>query len=190
MSLRAAKASGARFCTAPRRSSSNNLRSGTWKRCPGRMSSRWRCVRSRSRCDMTAPMRIHRALARAGVASRRKAETLIRAGRVSVNGMPAAIGQVVDLAKDRVAVDGSLVRLQLPEETWLVLNKPAGVMTTRRDPEGRKTVFELVEDRPGLTYVGRLDLLTEGVLLLTTDGDAAHRLTHPSSEVERVYEAT
>ena len=71
-----------------------------------------------------------------------------------------------------------------------MLNKPAGVMTTRSDPDGRRTVFDLVPDVPGLTYVGRLDYLTEGVLLLTTDGDAAHRLSHPSSEVERTYVAT
>lgn len=135
-------------------------------------------------------MRIHRALARAGVASRRKAETLIRAGRVAINGAPATIGQPVDLNKDRVTVDGHPVTLQLTAQRWIVLNKPAGVMTTRRDPDGRPTVFDLVDDVPGLTYVGRLDFLTEGVLLLTTDGDAAHRLTHPSGEVERVYEAT
>ena len=71
-----------------------------------------------------------------------------------------------------------------------MLNKPAGVMTTRSDPDGRRTVFDLVPDIPGLTYVGRLDYLTEGVLLLTTDGEAAHRLSHPSNEVERTYVAT
>ncbi|MEO7965102.1 MAG: pseudouridine synthase [Gemmatimonadaceae bacterium] len=135
-------------------------------------------------------MRIHRALARAGFASRRQAEVLIAAGRVSVNGTVARVGQSVDPAHDRVLVDGEKVSLAPPKPTWIVLNKPAGVMTTRRDPEGRKTVFDLVPAVPGLTYVGRLDFLTEGVLLLTTDGDAAHRLTHPSSEVERIYVAT
>lgn len=139
---------------------------------------------------MNEPMRIHRALARAGVASRRHAEALIAEGRVLVNGLPARIGQVVDPANDRVQVDGREVVLGAPRARWIVLNKPAGVMTTRRDPEGRRTVFDLVPDVPGLTYVGRLDFLTEGVLLLTTDGEAAHRLTHPSREVERVYLAT
>lgn len=139
---------------------------------------------------MSEPMRIHRALARAGVASRRHAETLIAEGRVLVNGAPAKVGQSIDPAKDRVQVDGRDVTLETTRARWFVLHKPAGVMTTRRDPEGRRTVFDLVPEVPGLTYVGRLDFLTEGVLLLTTDGEAAHRLTHPSAEVERVYMAT
>ena len=74
--------------------------------------------------------------------------------------------------------------------SWLVLHKPQGVLTSRPDGTERRTVFDLVPDVPGLTYVGRLDYLTEGVLLLTTDGEAAHRLTHPSSEIERTYVAT
>ncbi|MBV6521410.1 MAG: Ribosomal large subunit pseudouridine synthase B [Gemmatimonadaceae bacterium] len=135
-------------------------------------------------------MRIHRALARAGIASRRKAEDLVRAGRVAVNGVVATVGQVVDPETDTIRVDGRPVIPARHGATWIVLHKPAGVMTTRHDPEGRRTVFDLVSDSPGLTYVGRLDFLTEGVMLLTTDGDAAHALTHPSTEVERVYEAT
>ncbi|MHB8839110.1 MAG: pseudouridine synthase [Gemmatimonadaceae bacterium] len=131
-------------------------------------------------------MRIHRALARAGVASRRKAEELVAAGRVQVNGAVARTGQSVDPAHDLITVDGKLLaRPQKP--TWLVLHKPAGVLTSRPDGSDRRTVFDLIPDVPGLTYVGRLDYLTEGVLLLTTDGEAAHRLTHPSSEIERTY---
>jgi 23S rRNA pseudouridine2605 synthase len=133
-------------------------------------------------------MRIQRALARAGVSSRRRAEELIAAGRVSVNGEPARTGQSVDPERDRIAVDGKVIAAPAAM-FWLVLNKPPGVLTTASDPEGRKTVFDLVPPRPGLTYVGRLDYMTEGVLLLTTDGDAAHRLTHPSTEIERTYRA-
>src|SRR4051812_23839635 len=134
-------------------------------------------------------MRIQRALARAGIASRRKAEDLIAAGRVSVNGTVAVIGQSVDPTADAIMVDGKRIGAP-PKTTWIVFNKPLGVMTTKADPEGRKTVFDYMPDVPGLTYVGRLDFLTEGVILLTTDGGAAHTLTHPSSEVERVYVAT
>ena len=138
---------------------------------------------------MTQPMRIQRALARAGVASRRHAEELIAARRVQVNGEVARIGQSVNPAVDIITVDGNTITAPRSPE-WLVLHKPAGVMTTRADPEGRPTVFDLVPQSPGLTYVGRLDYLTEGVLLFTTDGAAANRLSHPSGEVERTYVAT
>jgi 23S rRNA pseudouridine2605 synthase len=134
-------------------------------------------------------MRIQRALARAGVASRRKAEEMIAAGRVSVNGSVATIGQSVDPSSDAITVDGKRIGAP-PDYKWIVFNKPLGVMTTKSDPEGRKTVFDYMPDIPGLTYVGRLDFLTEGVLLMTNDGAAAHALTHPSSEVEREYVAT
>jgi 23S rRNA pseudouridine2605 synthase len=134
-------------------------------------------------------MRIHRALARAGIASRRKAEELVAAGRVRINGEVARTGQSVEPGKDVITVDGKPVRMPA-QAKWYVLHKPAGVLTTRSDPEGRKTVFDYVPSDPGLTYVGRLDYMTEGVLLLTTDGDAAHLLTHPSTQVERRYVAT
>ena len=112
------------------------------------------------------------------------------AGRVRINGAVAQTGQSVDPENDAITVDGKKVGVAPTAASWIVLNKPTGVLTTRIDPAGRRTVFELVEDQPGLTYVGRLDYMTEGLLLLTTDGDAAHKLTHPSSEVERTYVAT
>jgi 23S rRNA pseudouridine2605 synthase len=132
-------------------------------------------------------MRLQRALARAGVASRRTAEALIRAGRVRVNGQVAALGQSADPARDRIMVDGH--RLQPAREVWIALHKPMGYVVSRRDPEGRPTIFSLVPDVPGLTYVGRLDVMTTGLLLLTTDGDGANRLTHPRYAVERSYRA-
>lgn len=138
---------------------------------------------------MSETMRIQRALARAGILSRRKAEELVANGRVTVNGTLAQVGQSVDPERDVIMVDGDRIGAPSPTE-WFVLHKPAGVITSRHDPEGRRTVFDLVPARPGLTYVGRLDFLTEGVLLLTTDGAAAHRLTHPSHEVERTYIAS
>jgi pseudouridine synthase len=138
---------------------------------------------------MSEAMRIQRALARAGVASRRRAEELIAAGRVTVNGEVARIGQSVVPDADRILVDGRPIAAAEPA-TWFLLHKPAGVMTTKSDPNGRRTVFDLVPKVPGLVYVGRLDYMTEGVLLMTTDGAAAHALTHPSHEIERTYVAT
>jgi len=131
-------------------------------------------------------MRLQRALARAGVASRRKAEDLIRSGRVRVDGTPATIGMSVDPDAQRITVDGRVVRAAA-KTTWLALNKPLGYVVSRSDPEGRRTVFDLLPKVPGLTYVGRLDVMTSGLLLLTTDGAAAHRLMHPRYEVPRTY---
>jgi len=130
-------------------------------------------------------MRLQRALARAGIASRRAAEELIRAGRVRVNGTVAQIGMSVNPLTDVILIGGRRVTQAKP--VWIALHKPVGYVVTRRDPGGRSTVFELVPKVPGLTYVGRLDVMTSGLLLLTTDGDAAHRLMHPRFEVERSY---
>ncbi|HLZ44573.1 MAG TPA: pseudouridine synthase [Gemmatimonadales bacterium] len=131
-------------------------------------------------------MRLQRALARAGVASRRKAEDLIRAGRVRVDGETATIGMSVDPESQKITVDGRAVRSAM-RTSWLALNKPIGYVVSRSDPEGRRTVFALLPKIPGLTYVGRLDVMTSGLLLLTTDGAAAHRLMHPRYEVPRTY---
>lgn len=130
-------------------------------------------------------MRLQRALARAGVTSRRKAEALIRAGRVRVDGTVATIGSSVDPGRQAITVDGRAVR-QAPL-VWLALNKPIGCVTSRGDPEGRRTVYDLLPHVPGLAYVGRLDVMTSGLLLFTTDGEAAHRLMHPRFAVERTY---
>jgi 23S rRNA pseudouridine2605 synthase len=138
---------------------------------------------------MSEPMRIQRALAKAGIASRRKAEELVSAGRVTVNGAVAIIGQSVDPDADAIAVDGKRIAAPAAHK-WIAFNKPLGVMSTRSDPQGRKTVFDYMPEIPGLTYVGRLDYLTEGLLLMTNDGDAAHAMTHPSREIERVYLVT
>src|SRR6266852_336591 len=139
---------------------------------------------ARRRTRMTL-MRLQRAMARAGVASRRKAEDLIRAGRVRVDGAVATLGMSVDVARERLTVDGRAVRAG--PLTWLALNKPVGYVVSRGDPAGRRTVYDLLPKVPGLTYVGRLDVMTSGLLLLTTDGAAAHRLMHPRFAVPRTY---
>src|SRR4029078_453739 len=129
-------------------------------------------------------VRITRALAQPAVSSRARAEELVASGRVRINGVVATTGQSVDTETDEITVDGKTITHPVGYH-WLLLNKPPGVLTSKTDPRGRKTVFDFVKDRPGLTNVGRLDYMTEGVLILTTDGEAAHKLTHPSREVER-----
>ena len=131
-------------------------------------------------------MRLNAYLARSGIASRRAADDLIKAGRVQVNG---ATGQLNTFVKrgDRVEVDGETV---VPQQlAYVLLNKPAGALTTARDPQGRPTVLELVDIPERVVPVGRLDADTTGALLLTNDGPLAHRLAHPRYGVEKVYEA-
>jgi pseudouridine synthase len=133
-------------------------------------------------------IRLQKFLSRAGVASRRAAEELIRAGRVRVNGAAVTeLGVKVEPEHDAVEVDGKPVRAAAA--TWIAVHKPRGVVSTRRDPEGRRTVYDVLPPRlRRLFYVGRLDRDSEGLMLLTNDGDAAHRLLHPRFEVEREYE--
>ena len=131
-------------------------------------------------------MRLNAYLARAGVVSRRGADELIKDGRVLVNGAPGQLNTFVG-AHDRVEVDGKPVAKQ--KLAHLLLHKPAGVVTTASDPQGRRTVVELVPREPRVVPVGRLDADTTGALLLTNDGQLAHRLAHPRYEVEKIYEA-
>ena len=131
-------------------------------------------------------MRLNAYLARAGVASRRRADELITAGRVRVNGQPGQLNTFVG-AGDAVEVDGRPVAKQ--DLAYRFLHKPAGTVTTARDPHGRPTVVGLVPAGPRVVPVGRLDADTTGALLLTNDGRLAHRLAHPRYEVDKVYEA-
>jgi 23S rRNA pseudouridine2605 synthase len=132
-------------------------------------------------------IRLQKYLSRSGRASRREAERLMRAGRVRVNGRVASeLGLRVVPGEDVVELDGEPITV--PSLRWVAFNKPAGVLTTRGDPHGGSTIYDVLpEDLRGLRYVGRLDRDAEGLLLLTNDGDGAHALQHPSGEVEREY---
>jgi 23S rRNA pseudouridine2605 synthase len=131
-------------------------------------------------------VRLNAYLARAGVASRRKADELIKAGRVTVNGAPGQLNTFVE-RRDRVEVDGNPVAAQ--KLAYVLLHKPAGTVTTASDPQGRPTVVDLVDLPERVVPVGRLDVETTGALLLTNDGPLAHRLAHPRYGVEKVYVA-
>ena len=130
-------------------------------------------------------MRLNAFVARAGVASRRKADDLIKAGRVTVNGAPGQLNTFVGVDDD-VRLDGKPLEKQ--RLAYVLLNKPAGVVSTARDPQGRRTVIDVVDHPARVVPVGRLDADTTGALLLTNDGDLAHRLAHPRYEVDKVYE--
>ena len=132
--------------------------------------------------------RLQKVLARVGIGSRRVCEDLIAEGRVLVNGEMAVLGRRVDPETALIEVDGAPVGVR-PDLVHYVLNKPAGVVTTADDPQGRPTVVGLVPNEPRVFPVGRLDVDTEGLLLLTNDGELAHRLTHPSYGVEKEYVA-
>jgi len=132
--------------------------------------------------------RLQKTLARAGLGSRRACEELIQQGRVTVNGQTAQLGQKADPERDRIAVDSKPIRLK-QHHTYIALHKPAGVVCTTRDPQGRPTVVDLVPARPGVRLwpVGRLDVDSEGLVLLTDDGELTHRLTHPHFQHEKEY---
>ncbi|SRR6266508_4220808 len=130
--------------------------------------------------------RLQRSLARAGLGSRRAGEDLIRAGRVTVNGRVATLGDRVDPARDRVAVDGETIPLR-PDLVYLAFHKPAGVVTTARDPQGRPDLRAFAPPGARVFPVGRLDRDSEGLLLLTNDGELSNRLMHPRYGVRKEY---
>lgn len=134
--------------------------------------------------------RLQKCISQAGLASRRAAEAMIEAGRVTVNGEVAALGQSADPNTDDIRVDGQPLPCR-SEAVYLMLHKPRGYVTTLSDEQGRRTVAELTADLGERVYpVGRLDLDSEGLLLLTNDGDAAYALTHPSHSVDKIYHVT
>jgi 23S rRNA pseudouridine2605 synthase len=130
--------------------------------------------------------RIQKVLAGLGVASRRTCEQMIEAGRITVNGIPARLGQRILVDVDKIQVDGVPVGVR-PGQVYYLLNKPVGMIATAEDPQGRPTVVAEVPAEPRVYPVGRLDMDSEGLLLLTNDGDLTHRLTHPSFGVDKEY---
>lgn len=145
----------------------------------------WEQWADRSR-ELPQGERLQKVLAAHGFGSRRVGEEMIAAGRVRVNGVVAELGRRVDVEKDLVEVDGVPIGVR-PGLVYYLLNKPTGVVTTASDPQGRPTVMDLVPGEPRVFSVGRLDLDTEGLLLLTNDGDLANRIAHPSHGVEKEY---
>ncbi len=130
--------------------------------------------------------RLQKAMAAAGLGSRRKCEGIIESGRVEVNGRTAALGDRVDLERDRVTVDGIPLE-PIGERKYFLLNKPPGYITTLKDTRGRPTVMELINEEERLFPVGRLDRATRGLLIVTNDGYLAHKLMHPSHGIEKTY---
>lgn len=135
--------------------------------------------------EIQKPERLQKVMARVGIGSRRVSEGYIEEGRVSVNGKIATLGDRVN-ESDEIIFDGAVIST-MPDSVTYLLNKPVGVVTTASDPQGRSVVVDLVPNEPRVFSVGRLDMDTEGLLLLTNDGELAHRLTHPSFGVEKEY---
>lgn len=134
-------------------------------------------------------IRIQKIIADAGIASRREAEKMIEEGRVTVNGVTAKLGDKADPEKDHIKIDGKLLKAKPNELVYIMLNKPKRVMCTTNDPEGRQTVLDLIKGIKNRVWpVGRLDYHSEGLVLLTNDGELSLRLTHPKYKVEKVYE--
>lgn len=138
---------------------------------------------------MDSEERLQKVLAAAGLGSRRRCEEIISAGRVNVNGRTASLGDRVDPERDEISVDGVLID-PMVEKKYLLLNKPPGYVTTVRDTRGRPTVMDLVKGEGRVFPVGRLDLETRGLLLLTNDGYLAHRVMHPSYAIDKTYLVT
>ena len=138
-------------------------------------------------------LRIHKFIARAGLCSRRAAEELVKQGLVSINGRVAEVGATVDPHSDKVLVEGRLVKAPREETVTLIMNKPKGFLCTNRDPHGGDTVFDLVPppfQQLRLFCAGRLDKYSEGMVVLTNDGDLAHTILHPSSRIIKKYQVT
>lgn len=131
--------------------------------------------------------RLHKILAAAGIASLRKSEQLIAEGRIQINGETAKIGDFADQNIDVILADGNRVSIQ--QKRYILLNKPTGYVTTVTDPHGRPTVMDLIDVRERVYPIGRLDVDTEGLLLLTNDGEFAQKMAHPSFEIEKTYRA-
>lgn len=131
-------------------------------------------------------MRIHKYLAHAGVASRRHAEAMVAEGKVTINGHVAQVGKVIDSETDKIAVEGKPVQID-SVLVYYLLNKPRGVVSAVTDPDGRRTVISLVPGGHRLYPVGRLDYDSEGLMLLTNDGDLAYKMTHPKFEIDKTY---
>lgn len=136
--------------------------------------------------ELSSGERLQKVLAQRGWGSRRTCENLISEGRVTVNGEVAELGRRVEIEVDVVHVDGVPIGIK-PDLVYVLLNKPEGSVTTASDPQGRPTVFDLVPDHAGLHSVGRLDMATEGLLILTNDGNLTHAVTHPSKGIEKEY---